>query len=98
MQGLSIYWKAEVWMRYLINAKNKKTIRFCDKFKQLSKNTDFLNNILILSKSGELFGAYSFFSGGKREASILSKGFSSVFEIKKSDFLSIIHKNKADYV
>lgn len=49
------------------------------------------------TKAGELIGAFSFFSNFARESSIRSKGFSTLFEIKRSDFLSIVKTSPEDF-
>ena len=57
------------------------------------------NNIKSIKslKYGDIFGTRSFFTDDPRENSIRSKNFSTLLEIKKSDFLSVIRKNKEDF-
>ena len=45
-----------------------------------------------------MFGWLSFMTDGLRMSSIQSKDFSTVYEIKKADFLKIIQQNSKDYV
>lgn len=52
----------------------------------------------MLIQIGEIFGVFSFFTGEAREATLISKDFSSIMEINKHDFLSIISNNKEDFV
>jgi len=49
-------------------------------------------------KNGEIFGIRSFFTDEKRETSVISHNFSTIFEIRKQDFLQEIKKNSLDYV
>ena len=49
-------------------------------------------------KGGEIVGLHSFITDQKRKTSIVSKDFSTVYEIKKEDFLKIIKNNTHDYV
>lgn len=46
---------------------------------------------------GQIFGVKSFFTGERREHTMRSLNFSTVFEIKQSDFLAIIRKSTVDY-
>ena len=57
-------------------------------------------NIIYLFeiKTGDIFGVRSFFTEEKREFSVVSKNFSTIFEINKHDFLAEIKKNPLDYV
>ena len=47
---------------------------------------------------GEVIGWSSFMTDQQRKTSMLSKDFSTVYEIKKADFLKIIQSNANDYV
>lgn len=44
-----------------------------------------------------MFGAKSFFTNEAREHSIRSKNFSTILEIKQTDFLNVIKSNQQDY-
>ena len=45
-----------------------------------------------------MFGLKAFFTNEARENSIRSKNFSTVYEIKKNDFLNVVRKQSDDYV
>lgn len=64
------------------------------------KDIKFLIKLIINKKKkpGEIFGWLSFMTDGLRMSSIQSKDFSTVYEIKKADFLKIIQLNSKDYV
>jgi len=49
-------------------------------------------------KMGDVFGKKTFFTNEPREVSVRSKNFSTLFELKQNEFLSVIRKNKDDYV
>ena len=57
------------------------------------------NNIKSIKslKYGDFFGIGSFFTDDSRENSIRSKNFSTLLEIKKTDFINVIKKNKEDF-
>lgn len=48
-------------------------------------------------KKGDILGLFSFFTDEPRNTSVRSKDFSTVFEIKKSEFLNILKKYPTDY-
>ena len=54
--------------------------------------------MLKQNKQGEVFGWFAFMTEQKRQTSIQSLDFSTVYEIKKADFLDIIKANSPDYV
>ena len=60
----------------------------------------FYENYYMLkqNKQGEVFGWFAFMTEQKRQTSIQSLDFSTVYEIKKADFLDIIKANSPDYV
>lgn len=49
-------------------------------------------------KPGEIFGWESFLTQEKRTCSVVSKNFSTIFEIKREEFMNIIRSNIDDYV
>ena len=49
-------------------------------------------------KLGEVFGWYSFLSEQKQTTSFISHNFSTILEIRRSDFLKIMLENNEDYV
>ena len=53
--------------------------------------------IKTLTKKGEVFGDYSFFSDKERETCARSSTFTSVFIIRQQDLLDIIKDNPIDY-
>jgi CRP-like cAMP-binding protein len=61
------------------------------------KNKETVFRIL---KSGDHFGELSFFTNCKREYTVISDKFSSLFVIKQSDFIKIItsNLNRQDFV
>lgn len=62
------------------------------------KNHNFVNDFTYFPKRGEIFGLRSFITSEKRELSAMSRNFSTVLEIKKSDFLEVLQRSKRDYV
>ena len=48
-------------------------------------------------KKGDILGLFSFFTDEPRNTSVRSKDFSTVFEIKKEEFLNILKKYPTDY-
>ena len=44
------------------------------------------------------FGEISFFSGNPPTSSVMSETFSTLFVLKKTDFLSVVKQNPSDYV
>ena len=54
--------------------------------------------IFFEKKIGDFLGIQSFLTNEPREGTATSEGFSTLFEIKLSDFLRIIKKYDGDYV
>ena len=53
---------------------------------------------MFLCEPGEVVGWDSFMTEEKRKSSVVSKNFSTVFEIKRNDFFNIIQMNSDDFV
>lgn len=60
-------------------------------------NNDPVTIVKTLTKKGEVFGEFSFFSNKERETSARSKNYTSVFIIKQQDVLDILKENALDY-
>ena len=63
-------------------------------FNEISQGKTVSLNIL---KKGDYFGEISFFTGFPRTTSAKSLSFSSLFVVKKDNFLNIIKENNEDY-
>lgn len=60
-------------------------------------NCDPVTIVKTLTKKGEVFGEYSFFSNKERETCARSRNYTSVFIIKQQDVLDILKENTLDY-
>jgi len=58
---------------------------------------DPITIVKTLTKKGEVFGEYSFFSDKERESCARSSTFTSVFIIRQQDLMEIITDNPLDY-
>lgn len=54
--------------------------------------------IFLIQKEGDFFGERSFFTFLPREFTAISDKFTTLFMIKRSDFINIIQKSKEDFV
>ncbi|CAD8053888.1 unnamed protein product [Paramecium primaurelia] len=53
--------------------------------------------VLATVKKGETLGEYQFFTGLQPKFSALSVGFSSLYQIKRSEFINLIRYNQKDF-
>ena len=54
--------------------------------------------IFLILKEGDFFGERSFFTFLPREYTAISDKFTTLFVIKRNDFINIIQKSKEDFV
>ncbi|KAL4501436.1 hypothetical protein ABPG72_021243 [Tetrahymena utriculariae] len=54
-------------------------------------------NIIKTLKDGQIFGDISFFSGLQRQSSARSVNLSTLYKIKRDDFIEILKENKEDF-
>ena len=66
-------------------------------FVETPRFNDPITIIKTLTKKGEVFGEYSFFSDKERETCAKSTTFTSVFIIRQQDVLDIIKESPQDY-
>ncbi|CAD8049826.1 unnamed protein product [Paramecium sonneborni] len=53
--------------------------------------------VIATLKKGETLGEYQFFTGLQPKCSALSLGFSSLYQIKRADFINLIRYNQKDF-
>ena len=64
----------------------------------LKVNYQNISRIIFKNKEGESFGEAAFFTGNPRTCCAKSNDFTTLFYIKREDFLKLLIKNPEDYV